>query len=832
MSRGLWQIIENEEAEAKARTDTGLSLAAFVEATTNFKLDPWQLDLSSRLQELAFTHGRRILIHAPPQYGKPLYNMSMILMQDGSYKTLGEIVVGDYVIAHSGKPQKVLAVHEQGELECVRITTNAGRHTIAALDHPFLTPEGWIEAEKLEIGRSLACVSEPQCGGSSGRSDDEFELLGHFVGDGAVGPAGLSIHATVTSNDPAQAEQFMAAAKRLGFVCRIFKKQKTEALTYAFSGGVRQWLRGTGIAGQKSGFKEVPEWVFRGTQRQVALFLGAYFSCDGTVSPKGKDLHGGMRPDATVEFYSVSEMLLRGVQKLLLRVGVQCRVGKKNGRYRGNRHESWRLTFYNLDAVAQFAAQVPVPGKKGALLRSLRVRRKMFQQPLLADPVVSIERVGKKPCRCLTVEEDHTFTVDDLVVHNSIIVSQRFPAWMLARKPAHRVKLACHNITHATHFGKITRDLMQSRQYSELFPSTELRLPRVTSAEEFWTLGRSAQLDGQPSFKALGLATGFVGEGADLLIIDDPYASPEEAYSEAINSRVHRFWSDTAKPRLDERANVVVMFHRYHEYDLAGWLMEQEPERWEMIRYSAIADGDYTHPITGKVYTDPLDRLEGVKLSPRFSEDWLRDQAGNSFIWYAQFEGRPTARGGLFFKSEWFEIVKAVPAGCRRVRYWDKAGADEKKGDWTVGVLMAQSSRGIFYVEDVVRGQWTTHPRNQKIKQTAELDRQKYGFIRTYVEQPPGLGKESTDRVVKLLAGYPVQADPVRGDKVERAEPYKDQCEAGNVKLLAGEWNRNYLNEMAAFPAGRFDDQVDGSSGAFRKLTGVQAASFGKTSGT
>jgi predicted phage terminase large subunit-like protein len=274
------------------------------------------------------------------------------------------------------------------------------------------------------------------------------------------------------------------------------------------------------------------------------------------------------------------------------------------------------------------------------------------------------------------------------------------------------------------------------------------------------------------------------------------------------------------------------MFHRYHEYDLAGYLLEQEPEPWELIRYAAVGDGDYTHQITGRVYADPLERLDGVRLSPRFSDEWLRQQEANSFIWLAQFQGRPTARGGLFFKSEWFEIVHALPAGCRLVRYWDKAGADDKKGDWTAGVLMALTKEGIYYVVDVVRFQLSAHGRNKKIKQTAELDRQRYGHVRIYVEQPPGLGKESTDEVVRQLAGFPVYADPVRGDKVERAEPYKAQCEAGNVKLLAGDWMRDYLNELTAFPAGRWDDQVDASSGAFRKLTNVGEFKSGRTVGT
>jgi hypothetical protein len=35
----------------------------------------------------------------------------------------------------------------------------------------------------------------------------------------------------------------------------------------------------------------------------------------------------------------------------------------------------------------------------------------------------------------------------------SVIVSQRFPAWLLGEKPTHRVKVACYNVTHATKFG-------------------------------------------------------------------------------------------------------------------------------------------------------------------------------------------------------------------------------------------------------------------------------------------------------------------------------------------------------------------------------------------
>jgi predicted phage terminase large subunit-like protein len=343
------------------------------------------------------------------------------------------------------------------------------------------------------------------------------------------------------------------------------------------------------------------------------------------------------------------------------------------------------------------------------------------------------------------------------------------------------------------------------------------------------TMARIALRDGQPSMMALGLATGFVGQGADLLILDDPYASPEDAYSSTINGYVHRFWSDAAKPRLNDETNVVVMFHRYTENDLAGWLMENEPDDWELVRYPARADGPYKHPVTEKEYPDPLDREEDEKLSDRFSDEWYAKQKAGLFVWLSQFQGRPTARGGSFFQGQWFTIVGAAPKNALRVRYWDKAGADQDKGDWTVGVLMALDSDGIYYIEDVERFQLTSRERNKRIVQVAQLDELKYGQgnVTIHIEQPPGLAKESTEEVIRQLAGFAVYADPVHKDKIGRAEPLQSQAMGGNVKMLLGEWNPAFIKELEAFPAGAHDDQIDGASGAFNMLAAARRVALG-----
>ena len=172
------------------------------------------------------------------------------------------------------------------------------------------------------------------------------------------------------------------------------------------------------------------------------------------------------------------------------------------------------------------------------------------------------------------------------------------------------------------------------------------------------------------------------------------------------------------------------------------------------------------------------------------------------------------ATAGKVFNRAWFEIVEAAPAEALRVRSWDKAGT-EGGGNYSAGVRMSRAG-GLFYVEHVIRGQWSSAKRNAVIQQTAAYDGPEVPIV---LEQEGGSGgKESAEISVRELAGYMVRALPVTGDKLTRAGPLAAQAEAGNVRLVRGQWNEDYLTELHGFPEGVNDDQVDASSGAFNKL--------------
>lgn len=188
---------------------------------------------------------------------------------------------------------------------------------------------------------------------------------------------------------------------------------------------------------------------------------------------------------------------------------------------------------------------------------------------------------------------------------------------------------------------------------------------------------------------------------------------------------------------------------------------------------------------------------------------------------------RPSS--GLYFKREYFQIVDAAPADCIWWRSWDLAATEKKPDndpDWTAGVKIGKDSNGIFYIDDVIRFQKSPMHVEQAIINTASQDGQK---VKIALSQDPGqAGKAQAEHLVRMLAGYQAFAERETGDKVTRAGAFSAQCEAGNVRIVRGSWNNDYLNELVNFPPQEgkgHDDQVDASANGFNRIA-VPAREF------
>lgn len=171
---------------------------------------------------------------------------------------------------------------------------------------------------------------------------------------------------------------------------------------------------------------------------------------------------------------------------------------------------------------------------------------------------------------------------------------------------------------------------------------------------------------------------------------------------------------------------------------------------------------------------------------------------------------------GDMFERHWFDFVDDYPRDARMGRFWDNA-ATAGDGDFTAGVKLAVKD-GIWYVVDVVHGQWSSFQREKVIRTTAAADGR---YTPVIMEQEPGSsGKDVIDHYRRnVLLGYNFVAEKVTGSKVDRAYPLASAAEAGNVRIVKAPWNKKYLDELTVFPNGNHDDMVDATSGCMNYLS-------------
>jgi predicted phage terminase large subunit-like protein len=278
-----------------------------------------------------------------------------------------------------------------------------------------------------------------------------------------------------------------------------------------------------------------------------------------------------------------------------------------------------------------------------------------------------------------------------------------------------------------------------------------------------------------------------------------------DANSSTIRKNILDWYKSTLYTRLAPGGCIVFINTRWHQDDLAGYLLQHEPESWTHINMPAISDDG--HSLWPERW--PLDKLEEIKKSI------------GSYEWSALYQQSPAPQDGGMFNKAWFEIVNAKTVNnIKSIRYWDRAATVKKDGndpDWTVGVKMSKTKEGLFYIEDVVRLRASSLDVQKAIHNTAVRD-----GTSTVVglEQDPGsAGKSEVDYLTRMLSGFIVKTFKVTKDKVTRASPFSAQCEAGNVRMLKASWNNDLLEELSMFPFSKNDDQTDAASGCFNYLT-------------
>ena len=332
------------------------------------------------------------------------------------------------------KPNQMVKVFYSGKKMVFELTTRSGRKIEASANHPFYKVEGWTRLDELQLDNKIALpksitIQKP----TNPINKDELILLAHLIGDGCILPKQPYHYTSVDSKNLQIVSE--KAFKLFGIKSREVS-QKPYVHTYLPSPipvthgkkhPITIWYENLKIERVPSYDKKLPKDVFSCDKEYIALFLTHLWATDGNISWKkwkdGKD-------SVAVYYSSTSKKLIEQVQYLLLYYGVQSII-------RTSQKAEYRICYLlyieGTENQLLFLKNIGCFGKRGEIIPDLvqalenintflpyNSFKNLADSDVLWDEVISIEEKGMKDVYDATVEKEHNFLANSIIVHNSI----------------------------------------------------------------------------------------------------------------------------------------------------------------------------------------------------------------------------------------------------------------------------------------------------------------------------------------------------------------------------------------------------------------------------
>jgi ribonucleoside-diphosphate reductase alpha chain len=346
---------------------------------------------------------------------------------------IGKLVEDDAVgtkVFSSGGPTTIIATKANGVKEVLRIHTKAGYTLDVTPDHLVWrrAAEGrgeFVTAGDLRPGDALEWHRSYAYGEAELKPGDvaEAALAGWLQSDGFVGRytgtnKSLTIEAmTVTSDELDWVTRALDSV--FPGVHRHERKVPTQSSeldcrrTRLYGGALENFVERWGLRARGVDMR-VPDRLFTSPLPVVAAYLKSIFQAEGYVGLRGNS--------AVVAVDMISEELIRGIQRLLLRFGIFARVSKKEDA-RADRQGCWSVRIQTAGDRATFAAEIGFidRAKAAKLEASLSIPGRPARATKQLE-IARIESLGKMEVFDIQTESGE-YLSDNLRVHNCFILS-------------------------------------------------------------------------------------------------------------------------------------------------------------------------------------------------------------------------------------------------------------------------------------------------------------------------------------------------------------------------------------------------------------------------
>ena len=341
-----------------------------------------------------------------------------------------------------------------------------------------------------------------------------------------------------------------------------------------------------------------------------------------------------------------------------------------------------------------------------------------------------------------------------------------------------------------------------------------------------------------------GRGGAFVGEGFDLVVIDDPFKNREEAESPLIRDKV---WETIRMllTRLEPGASVFVSMQRWHEDDVVGRIVEmsKDPDSppWEVINLPAI------------------DR-EGTPLcAERYDAAALRSirATQGEYNWSSQYMGNPRPPGDRVFAA-WARFERFELKEERGDQVYDKviaigvdaAGTAKTKADntsitvaagWKEPEVVREDGKRVTRLAlhmDIIRNVTMKREVTDVTDVLYDLQRHEFPGSPIVIETQGGEGKAVAAMLKRVDSRLNIVCVTTTADKLTRNLPYAAAQTSRRVRIPvtdAGEalWIEDFTAEHKKFTGrgDKSDDRVDSSGHVYNYFDGAISGSLSKRKG-
>lgn len=385
--------------------------------------------------------------------------------------------------------------------------------------------------------------------------------------------------------------------------------------------------------------------------------------------------------------------------------------------------------------------------------------------------------------------------------------SRRFPAWFWGLYPYRNIMLGTYNQDFANEFGDDIRNIIQSKEYHQVFPNTKLRSGSKAKDHMVTTYNGKMSM--------LGRGGSGTGRPADLFLIDDPIKDAKEAESVTIRNDVWEWFTKVAYTRCHSLTPIVIILTRWHEDDIIGRLTDPnnknydatEAAKWTYLNIPAIYESEELAKALGGKVGEPL-------WPERFSLDHLQSaRTLNPMGFEALYMGRPTPPEGAFFKVEHlvgYNSMAELPKNLRMYGSCDLAVSPERHADKScVGNWGVDDSGDLWLLPEIY---WERKASDESLDTILKFSKT-YKWLTLFGE------KGVIDRAIRPLLNrrmrdmkhyFNVDTFPTSGSKAHRCQSIRGLMAMGRVHFpFFAPWWANAKHQILKFTGSGKDAEDD-----------------------